>query len=204
MVLRSGSAVMVWKASVRDSELLMYPTFECAIGMPTWVSRLLSCDSLRTVAEGYRKGGVVTVNTEEFLTHLEYAERLLKENMELLEWDYFASFPQVGRERFTRDGGRLGARRVGINCRHGHAILTEVYIREDGRGQKCAFRDLRVCESVVTDDKGPIKLHRRRASPRILEQISEIQERLKKEGAEELQLVPNPEDSQIVGAVKIA
>jgi hypothetical protein len=196
---------MIWKASLRDSELLTYPTFECAVGMPTQVSRLLRCAPLHTVAEGYQKGAAVTVNTKEFLLHLLHAKQLLEENMELLQWDYFASFPAVGREQFRRDGGRLGSRRIRIDCKpHGHSILTEISIREDGRGQICAYRDLRVCEPVVTDDKGPVKLHRRRASTRILEQITDIQARLGNNEAKELQLVPNPNSCQIVGAGNIA
>ncbi|MEK7950260.1 hypothetical protein [Luteolibacter soli] len=205
MLLQTGDIKAAWKASLRDSELLTYPTFDYAIGRATEVSRLLTCAPLRSVAEGYQKGATITLDLRGFLNHLQHAKQLLEENIQLLQWDYFASFPAVGREQFTRDGGRIGPRLARIDCRpHGHAILTEVHIREDGRGQNCGFRDLRLCETVVTDDKGPIKLHRRRATTGILDQLSKLQSLLEGRSDKELQLIPNPEESQAAGAVKIA
>ena len=205
MLLQSGDIKATWKASVRDSELLTYPTFECAVGSGTSVASLLTCASLRTVAEGYRKGTAVTLDRKGFLDHLRAAKRQLEDNIELLQWDYLVSFPNVGREQSSRDGASIGPRLIRIDCRpHGHAILIEVLIREDGRGQDCGYRDLRVCETVVTDDKGPIKLHRRRATPRILEQVSAIQSLFEGCSCKELQLIPNPKENQAAGAVKIA
>jgi hypothetical protein len=204
MLLQAGDIKATWKASLRDSQLLTYPTFECAVGRSTEVSRLLTCASLRTVAEGYRKGAANPVDLREFLDHLQYAKRLLEQNMELLQWDYLVSFPNLGREQSTRDGGRIGPLMIRIDCSpHGHAILTEVFIREDGRGQNCGFRDLRVCGTVVADEKGPIKLHRRRAPSAILDQLSQIQSLFAGSECKELLLIPNPDESQAAGAIKI-
>ena len=205
MLLQTGNIKAIWKASLRDSQLLTYPTFDYAVGNCTGISMLLTCASLRSVAEGYQKGAANTVDRKDFLLQLQHAKRLLEQNIHLLEWDYFVSFPKVGRGQSTREAGRMGPQLIEIDCKpHGYAILTEVHIREDGRGQSCGFRDLRLCETVVTDDKGPIKLHRRRAKTGILDQLSKLQSLLEGSDSKELLLFPNPEESQAAGAVKIA
>jgi len=204
MLLQAGDIKATWAANIRDSQLLTYPTFECAVGSGTAVARLLTCASLRTVAEGYRKGAAVTVDRRSFLDDLRHAKRQLEENIELLQWDYLISFPNVGREQASGGGAMIGPRLIRIDCKpHGHAILTEVFIREDGRGQDCGYRDLRLCETMVTD-KGPIKLHRRRAKPGILDHVSAMESLFESSSSKELLLIPNPEQNQAAGAVKIA
>ena len=204
ILIQTQEAKLVWTASFRDSQLLTYPTFENAIGNPSHISRILSCSELHTVAGGYQKSAGVTIDTSDFLWHLRKSKELLDQNIELLEWDYSVSFPDVGREQQKSNGGKKGDRRVGIECApHGHAIMRESLLRGERCWQVVAYRDARLGDVITTDDKGSLKIHRRRAATSILAQLHIIISFLAASQGRELLLLPNPNDLQLADSIVV-
>jgi hypothetical protein len=204
ILIQTQEAKLVWTASFRDSQILAYPTLENAIGNPSHISRILNCSELHTVAEGFQKGVGVMVNTSNFLWHLRKSKELLDQNIELLEWDYSVSFPDVGREQQKSNGGKKGDRRVGIQCKpHGYAIMIESILRGEKYWQVVAYRDARRGDIITTDDKGPFRIHRRRAATSILAQLHFIISFLQVTQGKEISLIPNPNDLQLADSIVV-
>lgn len=205
MILQSADIKLEWNASKRDSIILMFPTFEAALGVSaTHLSVLLECRSLSSVGSGYQKSASELVDKENFLEHLAYAERLIKDNSDLLDWDYSVSFPDISNETSKSARGHIGSLIVAADCwPHGHAILKEMFIRSDGKGQYCGYKDLRACEPVITDDKGLIKINRRRVKTSIMQQLEFVRQSLEVSNSEQLILIPNPSEIQLDGAVTV-
>ena len=202
ILIQTKEAKLVWTASSRDSQLLTYPTLENAIGNPSHISRILNCSELHSVAGGFQKGACVTVATSDFLWHLRKSKELLDQNIELLEWDYSVSFPDVGREQQKSNGGKKGDRRIGISCEpHGHAIMRESVFRGERCWQVVAYRDARRGDIITTDDKGVFKIHRRRAATSIISHLRIIISFIEASQGAELLLLPNPSESQLADSI---
>jgi len=156
--------------SDRDWGLLTGPLFDAG---PPFVSSLGVYEHF-TVARGVPKGSQVTRQRFRLLDATQSLLRAIQRDEDLLCSDYTFSFQTGGSHRTAgrSDGFHVRGLIGSIDTRpHGYCCLALSQLGAHQRSRVVELIDMRVRDSIETDDLGLLRIHRRKAEthwPRIL------------------------------------
>ena len=152
----------------RDFALLSGPHFEEGL---RFISALGIFDHL-TVAKGIPQGATVTRPRWRIFSAAQQLLAVVRRDEDLLQYDYKYSFS--GRSGRPRSGNENGFKVRGFfgsidASRRGYCYLNLHQVSGDGRGRLAEYYDMRIRETIETDELGTLKIHRKKAEMHWLE-----------------------------------